>query len=140
MSNFGKKFWESILRIFFLTMFMTAIVTYWKVGYDANYFINWMKTWGMVALIAYTFMCFIIRPFILDPLKLEGKTRQIVGMFLLITIFTFVFSYRFDGVNLSNIDILTLAKNFWILTIIVFPVWMLLAGPLAKVLAKKLIK
>ncbi|MFA5917796.1 MAG: DUF2798 domain-containing protein [Candidatus Gracilibacteria bacterium] len=126
---------ESIIRIFFLTLFMTAIVTYWKIGYDSNYFINWMKTWGMVALIAYISMCFIISPFILDSLKLEGKKRQVIGMFLLIIIFTFVFSYRFD-----SLDIFTLAKNFGILTVIVFPVGMLLAGPIANVLAKKLIK
>ncbi len=138
--TFLEKYSESVMRIFFLTMFMTAIVTYWKVGYDTNYFINWMKTWGMVAMIAYTFMCFIFRPFLFEPLKLQWKKRHITGMFLLITIFTFVFSYRFDWVNFQNIDFLVLIKNFWILTLIVFPVWMWLAGPLAKVLTKNLIK
>lgn len=126
---------ESVIRIFFLTLFMTAIVTYWKIWFDANYFINWMKTWWMVALIAYISMCFIISPFVLDTLKLEWKKRQVIGMFLLIAIFTFVFSYRFDDLTL-----LTLVKNFGILTVIVFPVWMLLAWPLAKILSKKLIK
>jgi hypothetical protein len=57
---------------------MTAIVTYWKIGYDADFFVNWMKTWGMVALIAYIFMCFIVSPFILDTFKLEGKKRQVI--------------------------------------------------------------
>lgn len=132
MKNFWKKYKESIIRIFFLTFFMTAIVTYWKIWYDSNYFINWMKTWWMVALIAYISMCFIIRPFILDTLKLEWKKRQIVWMFLLIWIFSFVFSYRFD-----TLDILNLLKNFWILTIIVFSVWMLLAWPIASKLSKK---
>jgi len=128
---------ESIIRIFFLTLFMTAIVTYWKVGYDANYFVNWMKTWGMVALIAYIFMCFIVSPFILDVFKLKWKKRQIIWMFLLITIFTFVFSNRFDH---TLTDIITLSKNFWILTIIVFPVGMLGAGPIAKGLKNLIIK
>ena len=130
-----KKKTESIIRIFFLTLFMTAIITYWKIWFDTNYFLNWMKTWWMVALIAYISMCFIISPFILDNLKLEWKKRQVVWMFLLITIFTFVFSYRFDDLTL-----LILVKNFGILTVIVFPVWMLLAWPLAKILSKKLIK
>jgi len=120
---------ESIIRIFFLTLFMTAIVTYWKIGYDSNFFVNWMKTWWMVALIAYTFMCFIVSPFILDTFKLQGKKRQVVGMFLLIIIFTFVFSHRFD-----TLQIIDLSENFGILTIIVFPVWMLLAWPLAKLI------
>ena len=125
----------SIIRIFFLTFFMTAIVTYWKIGYDSNYFINWMKTWWMVALIAYISMCFIISPFVLDSLKLEWKKRQIISMFILISIFIFVFSYRFDDLSFIN-----LVKNFGILTVIVFPVWMLLAWPLAKVLSKNLLK
>jgi len=128
---------ESVIRIFFLTFFMTAIVTYWKLGYDANFYINWMKTWWMVALIAYTFMCFIVSPFILDKLKLKGKKRQIIWMFLLITIFTFVFSNRFDH---TLTDIITLVKNFWTLTIIVFPVGMLLAGPLAKWIKNFIVK
>jgi len=132
MKNFLKNYWESIIRIFFLTFFMTAIVTYWKIWYEHNYFINWMKTWGMVALIAYIFMCFIIRPYILDSFDLEWKKRQIVWMFLLIFIFTFIFSYKFDWVNVNNIELLTLIKNFWILTVIVFPVWILLAWPIAK--------
>ncbi len=128
---------ESVIRIFFLTFFMTAIVTYWKLGYDANFYINWMKTWGIVALIAYTFMCFIVSPFILDKLKLQGKKRQIIWMFLLITIFTFVFSNRFDH---TLTDIITLAKNFWTLTVIVFPVGMLLAGPIAKWVKNLIVK
>ena len=140
MNKILQKYGESIIRIFFLTLIMTGIVTYWKLGYDANYFINWMKTWAMVALIAYIFMCFIIRPFILEKFKLEGKKRHLAGMFLLITLFTFIFSYRFDWLNLHNIDIIILVKNFLTLTAIVLPVWMWIAGPLAKVLAKKFIK
>jgi len=128
---------ESIIRIFFLTLFMTAIVTYWKIGYDANYYVNWIKTWGIVALIAYTLMCFIFSPFLLDPLKLKGKKRHIVWMFLLITIFTFVFSNRFEH---TLTDITILAKNFWILTIIVLPVGMLWARPIAILFTKLIIK
>jgi hypothetical protein len=94
-----------------------------------------MKTWRTVALIAYISMCFIISPLVLDGLKLEWKKRQIIGMFMLIAIFTFVFSYRFD-----SLDFIILVKNFGILTVIVFPVWILLAWPIAKNLAKKLTK
>ncbi len=138
--TFIDKYLESVIRIFFLTMFMTAIVTFWKLWYNANYYINWMKTWAIVALIAYIFMCFIIRPSLLDPLKLKWYKREIIWMFLLITIFTFVFSYRFDWLRLNNIVISRILKNFFILTIIVFPVGLWLAGPIANILYKKSIK
>lgn len=140
MKSFFKKYWESIIRIFFLTFFMTAIVTYWKIGYDSNYFINWMKTWWMVALIAYLSMCFIIRPFILDFFNLEWWTRKIVWVFILITVFTFVFSYRFDNITISNINMRILIKNFLILTFIVLPVFWFLAYPIAIYLNKKINK
>lgn len=122
---------ESIVRIFFLTLFMTAIVTYRKMWFDANYIINRMKIWWMVAVISYIFMCFLIRPFILDKFKFEWKKRQIIGMLLLVILFSFIFSYRFD-----NLYIVTILKNFWILLIIVFPVGMFIAWPLAKIVKK----
>ncbi len=136
MKNILQKFWESITRIFFLTLFMTAIVTYWKLWYNSDFYMNWFKTWSLVFLIAFSTMCFLIRPFILDKLHLEGYPRQIVWMFLLVILFTFIFSNRFD----HTLDIITLVKNFWILTLIVFPVGLLLAWPLSASLAKKYIK
>lgn len=126
---------ESIIRIFFLTLFMTSIVTYWKLWFDQNYFINWMKNWWMVALIAYIFMCFIVRPLILDKLQLQWKKRQILGMLLLVVLFTFIFSYRFDRLNIVYI-----LRNFVILLLIVLPVGMLIAWPLAKISTKMLFK
>ncbi len=99
-----------------------------------------MRTWLMVALIAYIWMCFFIRPFILDYFKLEWFKRKLVWVFILIFIFTFVFSYRFDVMTINSINIKILIKNFLILTAIVLPVFWILAQPIAIYLNNKINK
>lgn len=126
---------ETIVRVFFLTFLMTAIVTYRKIWFDGNYFTNWMKTWLMVAVIAYIFMCFIIRPLVLNKFKLEWKKRHLVGMLWLVLLFAFIFSYRFD-----TLTVLPILENFWILLLIVLTIGMLIAWPLATKTHKFFIK
>ena len=140
--NIYEEKFTSVLRIFFLTFWMTFFVTLWKVWMVSWFMKVWLQTWAMVFLGVIIIMCFIVSPFVLDLFKLKGNVRQITGLLILTFIFAFVFSYRFDTESLKSFNFIylkTILINWWVLILIVFPFWMLVAWPLAKYLHKKLV-
>lgn len=123
----------SAIRIALITMLMTALFTYmhqWTV-------MLWLQNWGILFFIALISMCFIIRPFIIQPLseKVGEKKGKWIGLLILIFIMSFIFTYKFHG--FEDNFFMNEFKNFGMLIVIVIPLVFIIINPILKLIFKK---